>query len=410
MATSVRGAGLLSLVLLASGAGGCADRVPPAAPPATVTPRATVPPTAAFPPQIPSTSLGVNRESPSKAAPLVVGSLAEISSDRTCEGTGGTVAYAETRHFRIYICGDRDDPLRARYYRSRNRDGSGGLDLEARDYDPCQGRVCAFQHAGYRYALQIPLAQIARPVLTVTFPNGKRLEEPIQRYLSRQPPTVPPVASRSSADILTAIALQASRLNLCDGEEVSTKLPGSMAYSLGDRGYFVQFQCFLGPYQGAYEFYLARDREPGLQIVPLLLDTYEENAGQAARRQTRQVAGYPTFTPATDTLRIATKYRGLGDCGALATYTLTGDRLVLQTYRAKFDCDGRATDPDQYPQIYPRSQQATTPTGLSARPPKSSAIGVWGFAQFRPVSSIGERRSQPLLRHTQLHNCISPKH
>jgi hypothetical protein len=46
-----------------------------------------------------------------------------------------------------------------------------------------------------------------------------------------------------------------------------------------------------------------------------------------------------------------TKFRGLGDCGSSALYKLEGDRMVLQEYRAKYECDGKYVQ--DFPVIYP---------------------------------------------------------
>lgn len=96
------------------------------------------------------------------------------------------MVYAETKSYRVYICADKRDATTARYYRSRNRKGSGGLDIEAFNYNPNQMRYFEFKNKGYSYILQIPSSQIPNPVLAVEFPNGKRVEEKVTRYLSRR--------------------------------------------------------------------------------------------------------------------------------------------------------------------------------------------------------------------------------
>ncbi|MBW4489212.1 MAG: SH3 domain-containing protein [Trichocoleus desertorum ATA4-8-CV12] len=119
-------------------------------------------------------------------AQLRVGNLSEIEGDITCgRGTGGTLAYAETKNYLVYICGTEGDPTAPRFYRSRTRDGSQGLNLEAVNYDPRQMRYFEFTNNGYTYVLQMPMSQIPNPVLAVEFPNGKRVEERVLRYLAR---------------------------------------------------------------------------------------------------------------------------------------------------------------------------------------------------------------------------------
>jgi len=119
-------------------------------------------------------------------AQLSVGNLSEIEGDVTCgRGTGGTLAYAETRNHLVYICGAPGDPTTPRFYRSRARDGSQGLNLEAVNYDPRQMRYFEFRNQGYTYILQIPTSQTPDPVLAVELPNGRRVEEKVLRYLAK---------------------------------------------------------------------------------------------------------------------------------------------------------------------------------------------------------------------------------
>lgn len=121
-----------------------------------------------------------------KSNPMInVGSLRELKGDQTCRGTGGIMTYAETRNFRVYICADKNDRTQPRYYRSRNRSGQGGLNLEAKDYNPRQMRYFEFRNQGFSYTLQIPTSQIPNPVLSIQFPDGRIIEEPVLRYLAR---------------------------------------------------------------------------------------------------------------------------------------------------------------------------------------------------------------------------------
>jgi hypothetical protein len=120
-----------------------------------------------------------------KSSVLQVGSLSELKGDTTCQGTGGTLVYAETQNYRVYICGDRNNRLQPRYYRSRDRDGSGGINLEAKTYDPRQMRYFEFKNNGYSYILQMPSGQIPDPELNVELPNGKLVGEKVLRYLAR---------------------------------------------------------------------------------------------------------------------------------------------------------------------------------------------------------------------------------
>ncbi len=121
-----------------------------------------------------------------KSEPLKVGSLKELKGDQTCRGTGGIMTYAETKSFLVYICSDQKHRTQPRYYRSRDRrDRSRTLNLEATNYNPRQMRYFEFKNKGYTYVLQMPMSQIPNPVLGIEFPDGKRVEERVLRYLAK---------------------------------------------------------------------------------------------------------------------------------------------------------------------------------------------------------------------------------
>lgn len=150
----------------------------PASPEITATPASPAPGGAASP----SGSNSVPA-SPQAGTGLQVGPLAAVANDPTCQGTGGTIAYAETKTYRVFICGDEKAPTQPRYYRSRSKQGN--LNLKATNYDPWQIRYFEFKNKGYSYIVQVPTSQIPDPVLAIEFPDGKRVEEKIIRYLAK---------------------------------------------------------------------------------------------------------------------------------------------------------------------------------------------------------------------------------
>jgi hypothetical protein len=132
------------------------------------------------PPLLPTAAVA---PSDAEGAHVVVGCLREVASDATCTGTGGIFTYAETNTFRIYVCADKADPNRPRYYRSRRKDGGPGLDLIAVDYDPWLARAFVFRNNGYAYRLMIPQGAV-EPALVVESPGGRIVEETVTRYLA----------------------------------------------------------------------------------------------------------------------------------------------------------------------------------------------------------------------------------
>jgi hypothetical protein len=114
---------------------------------------------------------------------LKTGLTDELVNDKTCDGTGGILAYAETKDYSLYVCSDLKDVAQPRYYRSVNKNGTQGVKLMAKTYNPNQGNYFEFYNGDYTYVLQIPSAKIKNPVLMVEFPNGSGYEQKITRFL-----------------------------------------------------------------------------------------------------------------------------------------------------------------------------------------------------------------------------------
>jgi hypothetical protein len=119
----------------------------------------------------------------SVSAELISGSTNELENDKNCDGTGGILAYAETKDYNLYICADPKDISQPRYYRSVNKNGTQGVKLFAKTYNPNQGTYFEFYNGDYVYILQIPSDKIKQPVLMVEFPNGTGYEQKITRFL-----------------------------------------------------------------------------------------------------------------------------------------------------------------------------------------------------------------------------------
>ncbi len=119
------------------------------------------------------------------AETLVTGVTDELTNDTTCEGTGGIIAYAETKDYSLYICADIKNPSQPRHYRSVNKNGTPGVKLTAKTYNPNQGTYFEFHNGDYVYMIQIPSDTIKKPVLMVEFPDGSGYEQQITRFLMR---------------------------------------------------------------------------------------------------------------------------------------------------------------------------------------------------------------------------------
>ena len=114
---------------------------------------------------------------------LTSGLTDELIDDKTCDGTGGILAYAETKDYALYVCADVKDISQPRYYRSVNKNGTLGVKLTAKTYNPNQGTYFEFHNGDYVYMLQLPSENIKNPVLVVEFPDGSGYEQKITRFL-----------------------------------------------------------------------------------------------------------------------------------------------------------------------------------------------------------------------------------
>lgn len=154
--------------------------------------------------------------------------------------------------------------------------------------------------------------------------------------------------------ILLSFKQKAKDLNMCGGEiDENTYLNMSSVYRLNPGKYLVEILCFLGAYQGNYQYFIYINREK-LDILPLELETYEINdSGEITSQKVTAISGIPDYNLGAQTLTILTKYRGLGDCGTLAKYKWQGNEFQLLEYRIKENCDGVYLEPEQYSLIYP---------------------------------------------------------
>ncbi len=129
-----------------------------------------------------SVCAGVNG-SKAVAEHLTLGLTDELTNDKTCDGTGGILAYAETKDYALYVCSDVKDISQPRYYRSVNKNGTLGVKLTAKTYNSNQGTYFEFHNGDYVYMLQLPSENIKNPVLVVEFPDGSGYEQKITRFL-----------------------------------------------------------------------------------------------------------------------------------------------------------------------------------------------------------------------------------
>jgi hypothetical protein len=193
---------------------GCTNQDVPKSSPSpnnlTTTTSKTVSPS---PDPTPTTPKPTSTSPNTSAKAIAVGDIKELEGDTICGKTKVIYAHGETSNYRVYICADTKEPDRPRYYISRNKDGSGGLDLEAMNYNPQKDGAIEFNNDGYIYTLESPTTQNPEPVLRVTFPNKKLTEEKLLRYLTRSNPSK--TANNSATDPLQYVLQNRESLGIC---------------------------------------------------------------------------------------------------------------------------------------------------------------------------------------------------
>ena len=124
-------------------------------------------------------------------------------------------------------------------------------------------------------------------------------------------------------------------------------------YRLAEKRYLVEVVCTGGAYQGyqVYFFYDEAKRPPTAKA--LTFESFESQDEKSLTKiQTSELWGLPTFDENTKELTVLNKFRGMGDCGILASYEFRDGQPKLKELRAKLVCDGEGADaPEKWERI-----------------------------------------------------------
>jgi hypothetical protein len=154
------------------------------------------------------------------------------------------------------------------------------------------------------------------------------------------------------AQILNTVQQQRQNLSLCNQEkDQALSDNATQIYVLNNNQYLVEVLCFLGAYQGNYEYLLANKSAKKLQKIDFPTFTSHEQSLKLSNTST--IVGTTQFDPLNQILIIETKARGLGDCGSYVEYQWQNSAFELKEYRDKSECDGVYIEPKEYPLIYP---------------------------------------------------------
>ncbi|MEI6430227.1 MAG: DUF1176 domain-containing protein [Pseudanabaena sp. ELA607] len=339
---------------------GCSNNAPVASPTPTQSKATDAAPS-------PTTKTSETPQPSAKATPSKttdgprIGNVSEMEGDVTCRQTGGIYAYAETSSFKVYVCSDVNNPNQPRYYRSFNQDGSPGLNLTADKYNPLKADRLEFRNDAYTYSIDLFGDSGDKPMLRVGTPDGKTSTEPLTVLLNRASTKAAPPKTASSNQPTSSAAVRhvldhEAELGICDpnGEKSPTKRQ-TTTYPVGDGKVVVRVLCFTAAYQAAYGLAVYSEPQGKPTATALSFDSFdmEKDPQQPTRTKSKGLVGLLNFDANSKQLTVMTKYRGVGDCGQVATYKWDGDKFTLKQFQAKAACDGKYQKPTDYPQIFP---------------------------------------------------------
>ena len=161
------------------------------------------------------------------------------------------------------------------------------------------------------------------------------------------------IAPKVESQIVTKITEHQENLNVCNQERDEALSTESIyIYPLDKQYYLVEILCFVGAYQGNFQYMVGQHNSDELVTINFVTFSFQDD--ELKLTNTATLVGTPTFDREQRLLTVFTKYRGLGDCGSFATYQWqNSSNFELQQYRDKSSCDGDYLDPENYPQIYP---------------------------------------------------------
>lgn len=141
-------------------------------------------------------------------------------------------------------------------------------------------------------------------------------------------------------------------IKLCNQErDQALSIDSTEIYPLNENQYLVEILCFLGAYQGNYQYLLYNPVDSTIEKISFA--TFRDNPQNLQLTNTFTLNGSPEFDPVSQTLFLEAKSRGLGDCGSFVVYHWQNGEFTLKEYRYKSDCDGVYLSPEKYPLIYP---------------------------------------------------------
>lgn len=172
-----------------------------------------------------------------------------------------------------------------------------------------------------------------------------------QTIKNREPSAIT-ISKEEKKVIVTKIYNNQQDIGLCNQErDQALSVDSAQIYPFNEKQYLVEILCFLGAYQGNYQYLLYNPIDSTMKKISFT--TFRDNPQNLQLTNTFTLNGMPEFDNMEKTLSLHTKSRGLGDCGSFALYYWENNGFTLKEYRYKSDCDGVYLPPEEYPLIYP---------------------------------------------------------
>jgi hypothetical protein len=150
-------------------------------------------------------------------------------------------------------------------------------------------------------------------------------------------------------------------------------------YPLSDTEYIVEVDCMLTMQQYEALFYKVKEHNDTIESQLLQLEQYEfielEDVGDTIGKKSKRskserdeggefimfkdalTLGLPGFDQKKNRLSIERRFVGIGGCGFMTTYDVSGDRPKVVEFRANTNCSSKYVPPGKW-KLYPAKQRA----------------------------------------------------
>ncbi|TYQ31287.1 hypothetical protein [Pseudanabaena sp. UWO310] len=319
------------------------------------------------------------KEEPPKLLPALtrIGSTTKLGKDGTCAGSGDILAYAKTKKYRIYVCGDEtnNQPQSMIFFTEDKVSHKTIID---------ENPSISWFDRSYKFRKQDVLYTLGRPwsigaghqhifFLDINdikdrYSSKTIAEDPIQVYLFNEK-VVPNYRKtilspddqeneQASKRFLKFLPTLKNQFAVCsesyEGRIITWDLNIVRAYEIAPQKYLVEIICDTRTYNFLTQYILYSEEFSAQNAKPIPFYTLISPVVDKTMEEKLTIWGVNQFFPEDNTLRVQFKAVGSGGWGNAQEYKLIEDRFELQEYR-KYPNSGNAPpkSPEEFPKIYP---------------------------------------------------------